>query len=171
MYSTCHGNASLTAAMGEDRVRVRANRRTGELEIEGRADLVESWWFKLWPEFTSRQKSVGELSADSEFADEIDRNTENPQVFGEFYSSFRSDITDVDRVLVAGAFVQEKDPDRVFATKAANQLLLDQNTKVSNASECVRRLLHGKRVFVVANGKFRVSASGFEHLDTLRLGK
>lgn len=81
---------------------------------------------------------------------------------------FRSDVTDVDKVLIAGAFAQAQNSERVFTTKAAKQLLLDQNIKVSNASENVRRLTQTKRVFVVSDGKFRVSASGAEHLKTLK---
>ena len=88
--------------------------------------------------------------------------------FGEFYGGFRSDITDVDKVLIAAAFVQGKDSDRTFTTKSANQLLLDQNIKVTNASENVRRLTQTKRAFVVSDGRFRVSASGLDHLKSLR---
>jgi hypothetical protein len=95
-------------------------------------------------------------------------NGSNPEVFGEFYSEFRSDVTDIDKVLIAGAFIQGKESDRTFTTKAANQLLLGQGIKVTNASENVRRLLQTKRAFVVSDGKFRVSASGFEYLKTLK---
>ncbi len=72
-------------------------------------------------------------------------------------------------MLSAGAFVQSKDPDKVFSTKSANQLLIDQNIKISNPSESVRRLLSMKRAFVVSDGKFRVSAGGFEYLQTLKI--
>lgn len=91
-----------------------------------------------------------------------------PAVFGEFFTEFRSDITDVDKILIAGAFAQAQDAERLFTTKAANQLLLDQNIKVTNASENVRRLTQSKRVFVVSDGRFRVSASGAEYLKTLK---
>jgi hypothetical protein len=92
-----------------------------------------------------------------------------PDLFGEFYTEFRSDITDVDKVLVAAAFVQGRDQERVFTTKAANQALIDQNIKVANASENVRRLIQTKRVFVVSDGKYRVSAGGLEHLNLLKV--
>jgi hypothetical protein len=91
-----------------------------------------------------------------------------PELFGEYFAEFRSDVTDVDKVLIAASFVQARDSDRVFSTKAANQLLLDQNIKVANASENVRRLTQTKRVFLVADGRFRVSATGLEHLKTLK---
>jgi hypothetical protein len=92
-----------------------------------------------------------------------------PDVFGEFYTEFRSDITDVDKVLVAAAFIQGRDQERVFTTKAANQALLDQNIKVANASENVRRLIQTKRAFVVSDGRYRVSAGGLEYLNSLKV--
>lgn len=75
----------------------------------------------------------------------------------------------MDKVLVAAAFIQSRDQERMFTTKAANQALLDQNIKVANASENIRRLINTKRAFVVSNGKYRVSAGGFEHLNSLKV--
>src|SRR3569832_851764 len=92
-----------------------------------------------------------------------------PEMIGEFYTEFRSDITDVDKILVAAVFAQGRDQERVFTTKAANQALLDQNVKVANASENVRRLIQTKRVFVVSEGRYRVSANGLDHLNSLKV--
>src|SRR5205814_672636 len=96
-----------------------------------------------------------------------DIETAVPDVFGEFLQKFRSSLSDVERVLIAAAFAQERDPSRVFTRKMVNQLLLDQNFKVSNPSERIRRLIGTKRAFSVGNGSFRISANGFEHLKTL----
>ncbi len=133
---------------------------------------VAEWWDKLWPELgeSARSPAVPALSGQRQPLVSAGGIGQLPDVFGEFYSEFRSDVTDVDKVLIAGAFVQGKESDRTFSTKAANQLLLDQNIKVANASENVRRLTQTKRVFVVSDGKFRVSAAGFEHLKTLKVG-
>ncbi len=158
--------------MNDSRIRIRANRSLGELEVEGPINVVEKWWEKLWPEL-----ETGHPTASAPALRQPARlspppaigNGQVPDVFGEFYSEFRTDITDVDKVLVAGAFVQVKESDRVFSTKAANQLLIDQNVKVANASECVRRLTSMKRAFVVSSGRFRISASGFEYLETLKV--
>jgi hypothetical protein len=154
-------------------MRIRANRANGELEIEGSPDVVGEWWEKVWPQLSKHatDKIAGVVQpaprhiATSPAAGE----TEVPEVFGEFFNDFRSDITDVDKMLVAGAFVQAKDPDRGFATKTANQLLMDQNIKLTNASECVRRLVLTKRAFVVTDGKFRISAQGIERLKSLKI--
>jgi len=157
--------------VSETRVRVRANRRTGELEIEGPLEAVTAWWDKLWPEIdqntiASNDDSVG-MARNAHLP--VATHSQMPQLFGEFYTLFRSDVTDVDKVLIAAAFVQGSEQERSFTTKAANQALLDQNVKVTNASQCVRRLIDTKRVFVVSDGKFRVSATGLEHLNSLKV--
>lgn len=153
--------------MNESRIRVRANRSTGELEVEGSAQAVAEWWGKLWPEMAEGLRPAAS-GASQRQALLPPSNGHLPDVFGEFYSEFKSDVTDVDKVLIAAVFTQGKEADRTFTTKAANQLLLDQNIKVANASENVRRLTQTKRAFVVSEGKFRVSAIGFEHLKTLK---
>ena len=147
----------------DNRIRIRANRSTGELEIDGGLQQVAEWWERIWPELSANPppSSVTQTGLPANAG-------ETPALFGEFFSEFRAGITDVDKVMVAAAFVQDKEQDRCFTTKAANQLLMDQNIKVANASESVRRLTQTKRVFVVSPGKFRVSALGFEYLDSLK---
>jgi len=154
--------------MSDTRIRVRASRVTGELEVEGPAAEVTEWWQRLWPEVNRATPVAAASAAQRLTALPSVTGSQLPEVFGEFYAEFRSGITALDKVLVAAAFVQSRDAERVFTTKAANQLLLDQNIKVANASESVRRLTTGKRVFVVSEGKFRVSASGLDHLETLK---
>ena len=161
--------------MDASHIKIRANRTTGELEIEGSAEAVADWWEKIWPQLHANAAggataAVPALAAQAQPQARLLQapTAQLPDVFGEFFTDFRSDVTDVDKMLIAGAFVQGKEPDRTFTTKAANQLLLDQNLKVTNASECVRRLLTTKRAFVVSDGRFRVSASGLERLNTLK---
>ena len=156
--------------MSDIHIRVRANRSTGELEVEGPSQLVTEWWDRLWPVLSegARAPALPVASTQRHGLIPLAGNSQYPEVFGEFYSEFRSDVTDVDKVLIAGAFAQGREPERFFTTKIANQLLIDQNIKVANASENVRRLLQTKRVFVVIEGKFRVSAAGLEYLKTLK---
>ena len=94
-------------------------------------------------------------------------NGQLPELFGEYYGGFRSNLSDTEKMLVAATFAQGKDPDKTFTTKSASQLLLDQNVKIGNPSEAVRRLVHAKRVFVAVGGRFRVSASGYDFLKSL----
>ena len=158
--------------MNDTNIRIRANRSTGELEVEGASKLVAEWWDKLWPELSESGMVTGQgIARQPQSRLLASSKADLPGLFGEFYSEFRSDITDVDKVLIAGAFVQAKEADRSFTTKAANQLLIDQNIKVTNASENVRRLTQMKKVFVVSAGRFRVSTAGFEHLNLLKVNR
>ena len=158
--------------MEDTNIRVRANRSVGELEVEGPSQQVAEWWDTLWPELSESSTSiVSSVGTHPQPRRSVNGDADFPGLFGEFYSQFRSDITDVDKVLIAGAFVQAKEADRTFTTKAANQLLIDQNIKVANASENVRRLTQTKRVFVVSAGRFRVSTTGSEHLNSLKVNR
>lgn len=154
--------------MSENRLRVRMNRNTGELELEGNEAQVTAWWERLWPQLLEAQPGTAPATVSPRPVANQSNGLDVPEIFGEYFTEFRSDVTDVDKILIAGSFVQAREPERVFSTKAANQLLLDQNIKVANASVNVRRLTQTKRVFVVSDGRFRVSATGFEHLKTLR---
>ena len=151
--------------MNENQLRIRARLGNGELEVEGDSQEVRELWEKLWPEMTKGAPAIPpSVSAQAGNMSEV----AGPDIFGEYFTLFRSDITDVDRMLVAGQFAVEKDPERVFTTKVANQLLLDQNIKIGNPSEAVRRLVASKRAFVVSGGKFRVSSIGLEYLNSLK---
>jgi len=152
--------------MSESRIKIRANRSTRELEIEGPAEAVKEWWGKLWPDLGNEAKHDGAARTPLLLPS---HGGEMPEVFGEFYTEFRSNISDVDKILVAGAFAQRMDQERSFTTSTAKQLLLDQGIKVANASESVRRLKETKRVFAVSDGRFRVSATGLEYLNSLKV--
>lgn len=156
--------------MRDIRLRVRANRALGELEVEGSEAAVGHWWDKLWSELALPPQLVGAGAPPARHQQVPVTSTpgSTPETFGEFYSEFRSDITDIDKMLIAGAFLQKRDPERIFSTKTANQLLLDQNVKLANASQSARRLVGSKKAFVVSDGKFRISTVGLEHLDSLK---
>src|SRR5260370_33788262 len=99
--------------MSDSRIRVRANRSTGELEVEGSAQAVAVWWGKLRPELSELSRSgVGPVNQHQSLSPPV--NGQLPDVFGEFYSEFRPDVTDVDKVLIAQAFTQRKEADRTF---------------------------------------------------------
>jgi hypothetical protein len=155
--------------VSENRMRVRINRSSGELEVEGSETQVTEWWEKLWPQLVEgRADTLPTAVTPRVTSSQSNGHQDVPEIFGEYFSAFRSDVTDVDKILIAASFVQAREPERVFSTKAANQLLVDQNIKVANASQNVRRLTQTKRVFVVSDGRFRVSATGLDHLKTLR---
>lgn len=159
--------------MGSGHIRIRANRRTGDLEIEGSAELVNEWWEKVWPLVSDGEAPLPQTQSPTipPPSQRSSPASDLPELFGEYFSQFRTDMSDVERVLIAAAYVQGKDSERAFTTKIVNQLLIDQNIKIVNVSERVRRLINTRRAFVISDGRFRVSATGFEAIQSLRQGE
>ena len=86
--------------------------------------------------------------------------------FGQLVQLLPRGVSDVDRVLVAGQFVQARHADRSFSTGEANALLTEQGIKVGNPSQCVKQNLVARRVFK-HQGRYRVSQGGLDHLRHL----
>lgn len=155
-------------------IKVRVNFDAAEFELEGADEIVEKY-LDRFAELIERleDRPVGRRN-------ESESNTPNPQLpeavsqvppeFGEYLSRFPGSITDVDRVLLAGFFVQSHTEDRAFTTRSANQLLLDQGVRVSNPSESIRQNVRSRKAFALSRGSFRVSQSGVTHLASLMHG-
>lgn len=93
-----------------------------------------------------------------------------PANFGEYFHRFRTDITDVDRMLIAGHFLEQSSDGRVFTTAEANRMLKEQGVRVTNPSEALRRNLSTRRVFKVTGRDFRTARpAGVDQLRTLLL--
>ena len=160
--------------MSDPELRVRLCRATNEIEIQGPAHLVSEWWDRLLPEIEhasvppgngTRMTQPTALAPRTPPAQTQDQPL--PGVFGEFIQRFPKDIPDIQKVLVAAWYSQQKDADNCFTTRSANDLLIEQGIKIANPSQCVKRLNRAKRSFVVAPGRYRVSATGKEHIESL----
>ncbi len=161
----CTPNTKENFLMADTTIlRIRACASTGELEVEGPAAAATEWWNRLWPEVRAgnRTRTPAQLRPDGETSEQ-----EADAIFGEYFATIRLDITDVDKALAAAVFAQRTSADNTFSTKDVNQLLLEQNMKLTNPSESVRRLSASKRAFVVNKGRFRVSAVGLEYAQSL----
>ena len=158
------------ATKNGSRIKIRKNLATGEVEVEGPLDAVRAWCDRYWSEPTQAPKVDSAADADRTSAPlGSDKGVRAVEPFGAFFSEFRPDIRDEDKVLIASAYIQQHEVERVFATRSANQLLIEQHVKVANAATYVRRLAKSKRVFAMPGGKFRVSAAGLEYLTSLKL--
>ncbi|MDX2360577.1 MAG: hypothetical protein QNK23_07210 [Crocinitomicaceae bacterium] len=89
-----------------------------------------------------------------------------PVSFGEYYHKLPSSAKSVDKILLAGYFVQQGSESSSFATKEASSLLLEQGVKLSNPSEFMRANLATKKVFK-HQGKYRVSETGIAFLERI----
>jgi hypothetical protein len=153
-------------------VRIRINLSTKEFEVEGPeqfvkeySDIIENMLLALSsPKVSVEERAV--LTDDLNLQPATEKN-EIPELFGEYFHLFPKDITDVERILIAGYFIQLKSEDKSFKTKEANELLLEQGIKVSNPADCVAKNKKVKRVYNLKTGIFKVSQTGIEHINNL----
>ena len=152
--------------MDAQRAKLRINLAQREFEIEGSESFVKAYAERLDQQLVrlteqfehatrspapARQDGDGPIAADT---------------FGELLQRLPRAATDVDRILVAGYFAQQKGADNGFGTGEANTLLTEQGVKVGNPSQCVKQNLLAKRVFK-HQGRYRVSQIGLDYLRQL----
>jgi len=158
-------NSNTLERVYEARVHIKT--AAGELELAGERSFVESYQNEIQKALaTFFAESVAE-PVSSGYREEITTSQSSPQAFGEYFSGFPKKITDVDRVLVAGLYLQDRDSSRVFKTGAVNELLQHQGIRVANPSMCVRRSVENRRAFGVGKGSYRVSQAGVDYVRAL----
>ena len=152
--------------MDAQRARLRINLAQREFEVEGSESFVRAYAERLDqllarltdPSFAP-PKAAGPARPDGDVLP-------GAGTFGELLQRLPRTATDVDRMLVAGYFAQQRGADNGFATGEANTLLTEQGVKVGNPSQCVKQNLLAKRVFK-HQGRYRVSQIGHDHLRQL----
>lgn len=146
--------------------RIRINLAQGELEVEGSEEFVGRY---AEPLRTLLDRLLERRSADA-------RPTPQPAppreenalgTFGEFIHHLPSTATEVDRMLAAGFWCQQQNPDRAFTTSEANRRLVEHGFRIGNPSQCVRQSISAKRAFMVQKGRYRVSHHGRQYLRQL----
>jgi hypothetical protein len=148
------------------RARLRINLAQREFEVEGSESFVRTYaeqldqlLARLTEQPVTAPRARGPASPDDEALPDTG-------TFGELLQRLPRTATDVDRMLVAGHFAQQRGADNGFATGEANTLLTEQGVKVGNPSQCVKQNLLAKRVFK-HQGRYRVSQIGLDHLRQL----
>jgi len=157
-------------AMQSDSVSVRVNFGSKEVEVAGSNQEVVEWWERLAPILAdlAHSPSSSAKKTDTAPGDSSVGKQSTPESFGEYFHEFPSSITDVEKMLVAAFFAQTTEADTCFTTGQASKLLSDQGIKLGNPSQCVKQNAEKKHVFA-HNGKYRVSKSGIEHLNSLKV--
>jgi hypothetical protein len=159
----------------ENSARIRISLSTKELEIEGTEQFVKEYAEiieNLLLSFTNTNIPTNIIPDDT-----ANNNSDAPDAkglpatFGEYLHGFQSNITDVDRILIAGFFVQSQSADNSFNTLSANDLLKEQGIKLVNAAASVTKNKNAKRIFALTKGSFRVSQTGSTHISNLRSKK
>lgn len=160
-----------------DEVRVRINFSTGEIEISGSSNVVREWWQLLDGDITQmRQRFAGQVTGALVRAADVNAAIQRgdrsgllavPENFGEFLHQFPSEMTDIEKALVAGYFVQSRDASNSFATGPVNELLLQQAVRLTNPSASIKRNIDARRAILLGGGQFRVSQIGIDYLRRL----
>jgi hypothetical protein len=148
------------------RAKLRINLTQREFEVEGSESFVRAYaerldqlLARLTEQPAATRKTQGSIRPDGDALPDAG-------TFGELLQRLPRTATDVDRMLVAGYFAQQRGADNGFATGEANTLLTEQGVKLGNPSQCVKQNLLAKRVFK-HQGRYRVSQIGLDHLRQL----
>jgi hypothetical protein len=148
------------------RAKLRINLAQREFEVEGSETFVRTYAERL-DQLLARLTEQPATGLKVQGSPRPDADAlPGAGTFGELLQRLPRAATDVDRMLVAGYFAQQRGADNGFATGEANTLLTEQGVKVGNPSQCVKQNLLAKRVFK-HQGRYRVSQIGLDHLRQL----
>lgn len=161
------------------------NIRTGDVEFEGTEefvkeqisnlpDTIKSIAEHLPPPAVSTATSPGPSNSppQAEMGASPGGSNEVPDSFGEWIHYFPDDISDQDKALLAGLFVQKSSDTNDFKTAEINSVLKEHGFKLSNASDSLKSLVSKKLLFQTRKEgslKFlRVSKPGEVRIAELR---
>ena len=151
--------------------RLKVNLLAREFEIEGSEAFVEAYGGRIEQLLHRLVESARAGAETPTTAVEAPAGTPADEGFGGLLLALPRNATDVDRILLAGWYVQQAAPERTFTTAEANRHLVEQGIKVGNASQSVKQNLVAKRAFLVQRGRYRVAHSGLAHLAQLTAGR
>src|SRR5687768_15507449 len=77
-------------SVSENLLRVRINRSTGELELEGNEAQVTAWWERLWPQLLEAQPATAPAAVLPRPVANQSNGLDVPEIFGEYFTEFRS---------------------------------------------------------------------------------
>jgi hypothetical protein len=150
----------------ERRARLRINLAQREFEVEGSESFVRTYAERLDQLLGHLSEAPAGPSKAPAAATPKGDGLAEASTFGELLQGLPRAASDVDRMLIAGYFAQQRGTDNGFGTGEANGLLTEQGVKVGNPSQCVKQNLLAKRVFK-HQGRYRVSQIGLDYLRQL----
>jgi hypothetical protein len=162
--------------MENKNLRIRINLVDREFEADGDSEYIMSRFGDFISECMEIIKEKDDISAENKSPDlskdtpslRGDRNPSFPDSFGEYFSRFNRNTNNVEKLLIAGFFVQNRNSEgKFFTLKDVNEILLDTGIKLSNPSVFLSQNIATKRVFKVTGKNYRVSDSGAEYIQNL----
>lgn len=100
--------------------------------------------------------------------------TSPTDTFGEYYSTFPSELSEDEKVLVAASFAEAQSSDRTYTAELAHDLLKNIGIKSTNVGVYAKRLVKPKGWAIIVGKagkktyKFRVSNQGQKELKRLK---
>lgn len=155
-----------------DHAKVRICLSRQEVEVEGSEAFVREYTDQIGAlmaklmQFAASSDATPAAELTLQAGHSTGVEAEKAASFGELFQYMPKTATDVDRILLAGFYIQKNDPSNNFTTAGVNSLLIEHGVKLSNPSECVRRNIATRRVFNT-KGKYQVSQVGVEYLRHL----
>lgn len=173
-----------------NQVKAKINFKTGEVELEGSEQFVESQLAKIdsiveYMALLASNNSVddGSIIEQEEIAAVAEEEQEKlasvgeqglqvPNTFGEWLHGFKNDLNDLEKALITAYYVQKQSIQNDFKTSEVNKSLQEHGVKLTNPSNSLNRLSEKKLLFQTRkNGKLkymRVSSDGVNFLKSLR---
>jgi hypothetical protein len=153
--------------------RIRLNVSTGELELEGSEAFIAKYDASIGEMLLRLRHAPERATAGGAGGEKSGLPPEGTAAggvetldFGEALHGLPRNATAPEQILLAAKFASKASADGSFTTGDANQLLIGQGVKLSNASQAMHQNQVAKRVFK-AGGKWRLSREGEAHLKTL----
>ncbi len=162
----------------EEKSKIRINLNSREFEIEGSEEFIakynetiDSFLEKIYSSDSTQNNTsnaseedvTGNITAKNRTDSGGLTEEDKEQSFGEWYNKLPNTAKDVDKILLAGYFVQLESADGIFSTREASNLLVEQGVKLSNASAFMKSNMSTKKVFKHKGG-YRVSDTGVSYI-------
>lgn len=167
----------------ENNVSIRINLNAREFEIKGTEEFISKYDEVIQTYLSIIQDANGEDIHNDQHANNGEQTTEKedgqkdsqkngitrddvPSSFGEYFHKLPKSAKDVDKMLLAGYYIQQTNESNTFSTNDASRLLIEQGVKLSNPSQSMKSNLSTKRVFK-HQGRFKVSQTGIDYLKSI----
>ncbi len=141
----------------------RINIQTGEIEVEGSEQFVDKQINNLNRVIntiqTPPQKVVAPEAKGADVdkkparkrgrppkAKTIDTRKNEDDSYNEWIGSFRTKLKQIDRILIAGMYAQNKNDNKIFKTRQVSKLLKSQGIMLQNVTTRIYGLLKSEKV-------------------------
>jgi hypothetical protein len=160
-------------------IKIRINLNSREFEVQGEQEIIFKNFGELIKEYLDSIKKEPIIKNVSEephnkgvkpatnYQSTEGANEPLPDNFGEFYHKFPKTLSNVDKLLVACLFVQANSEGKYYTLKEANDLLIQQGVKLSNANAFNAANNETKRIFKISSKNYKVSDIGVEYIKSM----